>query len=150
MENQITLQPCRLTPEDLGSPLPFDLYNGKGTLLVKKGTCLREGAEELGAPYPGRSQRDLLGFHQQRFAPGDAQPRVTGAGTLTPTGALEEHWAWGESSPVITAISAVSESSFASSAAWPRFRSTKTMTACGPANRSRAAGGRCRSPSARA
>lgn len=68
MEKQITLQPCRLTPDDLGPPLPFDLYNGKGTLLVKKGTCLGGGAESLLAQQLYKSCTDSDQEVQQAYA----------------------------------------------------------------------------------
>lgn len=58
METTITLQPCRLAPEDFNAPLPFDLYNRKGTLLVKAGTCIREGAESLLSQQLYKSQAD--------------------------------------------------------------------------------------------
>jgi HD-GYP domain-containing protein (c-di-GMP phosphodiesterase class II) len=67
MENQITLQPCRLTSDDLGAPLPFDLYNGKGTLLVKKGTCLQEGAEGLLSQQLYKSSEDSNQEIQQAY-----------------------------------------------------------------------------------
>lgn len=47
MENPHALQPCRLPPTMLGVPLPFDLYNGKGLLLVRQGTRLGPDAEYL-------------------------------------------------------------------------------------------------------
>lgn len=40
MESPRALQPCRLSANMLGVPLPFDLYNGKGILLVRQGTKL--------------------------------------------------------------------------------------------------------------
>jgi HD-GYP domain-containing protein (c-di-GMP phosphodiesterase class II) len=47
METQFALQAYRITPEVLKSPLPFDLYNDKGLLLIKKGKQIKEGSEIL-------------------------------------------------------------------------------------------------------
>jgi hypothetical protein len=44
---QFPLQPCQLSPEVMNSPLPFDLFNSKGMLLVKQGTQLNGDAETL-------------------------------------------------------------------------------------------------------
>ena len=41
--NQV-LKPCRLSPEDLGAPLAFDLYNADGMLLSRQGSPLSRGA----------------------------------------------------------------------------------------------------------
>lgn len=45
--SQLALQPCRLSPEVMNSPLPFDLFNSKGMLLIKQGTRLNGDAETL-------------------------------------------------------------------------------------------------------
>lgn len=47
METQLALQPYRITPEVLQYPLPCDLYNGKGLLLIKKGSQVKGDAELL-------------------------------------------------------------------------------------------------------
>lgn len=47
METALALQPCRLSPELLREPLPFDLYSGNGTLLSRQGTRLKGDCEIL-------------------------------------------------------------------------------------------------------
>lgn len=47
METQPSLQPCCLTADMLGSPVPFDLFNSKGALLVRKGSRLQDDAGYL-------------------------------------------------------------------------------------------------------
>jgi len=47
MESQLTLQPYRPTPEILKAPLPFDLFNSNGTLLMRKGAQPSEYRELL-------------------------------------------------------------------------------------------------------
>lgn len=47
METAPALQPCRLSPELLREPLPFDLYSGNGTLLSRQGTRLKGDCEIL-------------------------------------------------------------------------------------------------------
>jgi response regulator RpfG family c-di-GMP phosphodiesterase len=44
METQPNLQLCHLTAEMLASPMPFDLFNSRGALLVRKGTQVRDNA----------------------------------------------------------------------------------------------------------
>ncbi len=41
------LQPYRLSPEDMEAPLLFDLFNSRGTLLLKKGTRLGRDTDFL-------------------------------------------------------------------------------------------------------
>lgn len=41
MDTPLALQPCRLSPELLQEPLPFDLYSSNGTLLSRQGTRLK-------------------------------------------------------------------------------------------------------------
>jgi len=43
----LALQPCRLSPEILKAPLPFDLYSGNGTLLSRQGSRLKGNPETL-------------------------------------------------------------------------------------------------------
>lgn len=47
MEIPLALQPCRLSPELLQEPLPFDLYSINGTLLSRQGTRLKGDAGKL-------------------------------------------------------------------------------------------------------
>ena len=47
METPLKLQPCRLSPELLLAPLPFDLYSGNGTLLSRQGARLHGDCETL-------------------------------------------------------------------------------------------------------
>jgi hypothetical protein len=61
MQTQLTLQPCRLSPEVMSSPLPFDLFNSKGMLLVKRGTQLNGDAETLLDQPLYRSRADTEG-----------------------------------------------------------------------------------------
>ena len=47
METPLALQPCRLSPELLQAPLPFDLYSSNGTLLSRQGSRLKSNVENL-------------------------------------------------------------------------------------------------------
>ena len=47
MQTSLALQPCRLSPDLLQAPLPFDLYSSNGTLLSKQGTRLRNNSATL-------------------------------------------------------------------------------------------------------
>lgn len=47
MESPLTLQPCRLSPELLQGPLPFDLYSSNGTLLSRQGSRLKSAGDNL-------------------------------------------------------------------------------------------------------
>lgn len=47
METPLALQPCRLSPELLQKPLPYDLYSINGTLLSRQGTRLKSDARSL-------------------------------------------------------------------------------------------------------
>ncbi len=58
MENSLALQPCRLSPELLQGPLPFDLYSSNGILLSKQGSRLNSNVETLLAKSFFRAQRD--------------------------------------------------------------------------------------------
>ena len=58
METSLALQPCRLSPELLQGPLPFDLYSSNGILLSKQGSRLNSDVETLLAKSFFRAQRD--------------------------------------------------------------------------------------------
>jgi len=47
METPLALQPCRLSPELLQEPLPFDLYSINGTLLSRQGTRIKGEIDTL-------------------------------------------------------------------------------------------------------
>lgn len=47
METSLSLKPCRLSPEQLHEPLPYDLYSANGTLLLRHGSCLNGNGKSL-------------------------------------------------------------------------------------------------------
>jgi HD-GYP domain-containing protein (c-di-GMP phosphodiesterase class II) len=61
MESSLALQPCRLSPELLKAPLPFDLYSGKGILLFRRGTELKGRSEVLASQSLFRPRLDSEG-----------------------------------------------------------------------------------------
>jgi HD-GYP domain-containing protein (c-di-GMP phosphodiesterase class II) len=69
MEAQPALQLCHLTADMLASPIPFDLFNSRGALLVRKGTQLRDNAGFLLAQalYRPRDAEDDLQSQMQQL-----------------------------------------------------------------------------------
>jgi len=84
MEAPLALQPCRLSPDMLQGPLPFDLYSSNGILLSKQGTCLTSDRETLLAKSYFRAKRDV----EQNES--DALPRLQSL--FAQYGKLTERW----------------------------------------------------------